>query len=296
MAYKYTVAALTLGFLGYNACDETEEVFKAVTETGYDGIDLFDFAEKRDLERIKRAAASTGLKIPEVMGNWGGADKDLACEDEGVRNRAIQYGKEVIDVCVELGSPTLGYCMPQPTSAEAPFTILPIEVLKKNLVNSLKAICNYAADHGIHVVIEPLNCYESYPCLMNTISETMSVINELGCDNVGLQPDVFHMNIGEASILNALRSGGTYVKHIHMNETNHFSFGAGHADLKGIFRTLKEIDFTGYITVYMPLVSRELFNLGFRDIVDKGITPAKADLKSYLGSAIDHLKRIERSV
>ena len=74
-----------------------------------------------------------------------------------------------------------------------------------------------------------------------------------------------------------------------------FSFGAGHADLKGIFQTLKEINFTGYVTVYMPLVSRELFNLGFRDMVDKGITPAKADLKSYLGNAIDHLKKIESS-
>ena len=296
MAYKYSLAALTLGFLGYNAYDETEEVFKAVTEAGYDGIDLFDFAEKRDAERIKDAAASTGLKIPEVMGNWAGPDKDLACEDEGVRRKAIQYGKEVIDLCVELGSPTLGYCLPQPTPAEACFTILPIEILKNNLVNSLRKICSYAADRGINVVIEPLNCYESYPGLMNTISETMSVIKELGCDNVGLQPDVFHMNIGEASILNALGSVEKYVKHIHMNETNHFSFGAGHADLKGIFRTLKDIDFTGYITVYMPLVSRELFNLGLRGMVDRGTTPAKADLKSYLGSAIDHLKKIESSV
>ena len=87
MAYKYSVAALTLGFLGYNAYDQTEEVFEAVAEAGYDGIDLFDFAEKRDVQRLKRAAASTGLKIPEVMGNWGGPDKDLACEDEGFRSR-----------------------------------------------------------------------------------------------------------------------------------------------------------------------------------------------------------------
>ena len=296
MAYKYSVAALTLGFLGYNACDETEEVFKAVTEAGYDGIDLFDFAEKRDVERIKRAAASTGLKIPEVMGNWGGPDKDLACEDAGVRRKAIQYGKEVIEMCVELGSGTLGYCLPQPTPAEACFTVLPIEVLKKNLVNSLKEICSYAADRGINVAIEPLNCYESYPCLMNTISETMSVIKELDCDNIGLQPDVFHMNVGEGSILDALRSAGKCVKHIHMNETNHFSFGAGHADLKGIYRTLKEIEFSGYITVYMPLVSRELFNLTFRGITDGAGKLSNNELKSYLSGAIDYLKKVELSI
>lgn len=296
MAFKYTVAGLTLGFLGYNAYDETEEVFQTVKDTGYDGIDLFDFAEKRDVKRIKQASESADLKIPEIMGNWGGPNKDLACEDEDTRVKAIQYAKEVIDVCVEVGSPTLGYCLPQPVTPEPCFTILPIETLRANLVVSLREMCTYAAGRGIDVVIEPLNCYESYPCLMNTVDETMSVIRELRCDNVGIQPDVFHMNIGEASIPDAIRSAGKHLKHIHMNETDHFSFGSGHADFNGIFRTLKEMDFAGYITVYMPLVSRELFNAAFRGIVDGGSVPAKADLKSYLQRAIDYLKRIESSV
>ena len=296
MAYKYSVAGLTLGFLGCNAYDDTEEIFQAVKEAGYDGIDLFDFAEKRDVEKIKRTAASTGLKIPEVAGDWAGPDKDLAGEDEGARKKGIQYGREVIDLCVAVGSPTLGFCLPQPAPAQACFTVLPIDILKKNLVNSLREICSYAASRGINVVIEPLNCYESYPCLINTISETMSVIEQVGCDNVGLQPDVFHMNIGEASVLEALRSAGKYAKHIHMNETNHFAFGTGHADFEGIFRTLKEIDFTGYITVYMPLVSRKLFNQGFRGPVDKGATPVPADLNAYLKNALDYLKKIESAV
>ena len=32
---------------------------------------------------------------------------------------------------------------------------------------------------------------------MNTLKETMDVIKDLDCDNIGLQPDVFHMNIGD---------------------------------------------------------------------------------------------------
>lgn len=296
MDFTYTLGGLTLGFLGYNAYDETEEVFQAAKDAGYDGIDLFDFAEKRDIERIKKASQSTNLKIPEIMGNWGGPDRDLACVDESVREKAIQYAREVVDVCAEVGSPTLGYCLPQPGTPEPCFTILPVETLRANLVESLKEVCTYAANRGIDVVIEPLNCYESYPCLMNTVAETISVIEELACDNVGVQPDVFHMNIGEASVLDAIRSAGKRLKHLHMNETNHFSFGSGHADFKGIFRTLKEMDFSGYITVYMPLVSRKLFNMAFRGIVDEGSVPAKADLKSYLESAIGYLKDVETSV
>ena len=295
MGHKYSVAALTLGFLGYNAYDETEEVFKGVKEAGYDGIDLFDFAEKRDVEKLKRSAESTGLKIPEVMGNWGGPGKDLACEDDQTRKKAVEYGKDVCDLCVAVGSPTLGYCLPQPATPEACFTIVPTDVLRRNLVLGLKEICEYAAGRGINVVIEPLNCYESYPGLMNTISQALSVISELGCDNVGLQPDVFHMNIGEAAILDALRSAGSYVKHVHMNETNHFGFGSGHTDFKGIYKTLKEMDFSGYITVYMPLVSRVLFNMTFRGIIDKGTDPAKVNLNTYFRSAIGYLKQIETS-
>ena len=81
-----------------------------------------------------------------------------------------------------------------------------------------------------------------------------------------------------------------------MNETNHFSFGSGHADYKAIYRTLKEIDFGGCITVYMPLVSRELFNLGFHGTVDEGAEPPTADLSAYLKSALSFLKDIESSV
>lgn len=296
MAFRYSVSALTLGFLGYDVLEEPDQILKAIKGAGYDGIDLFDDPKRRDANKLLQITESLGLKIPQVMGCWGGKDRDIAGENEKTRQKGIEYGKSTINYCIEVGSPTLGFCMPQPGVSEAPFSKLPVKTLRKNLVTGLKEICTYAAERGVSVALEPLNCYESYPCLMNTISEVLAVIREVSCSNVALQPDVFHMNIGEASITDALRQGEKYIRHIHMNETNHYRFGAGHADFKAILRTLKEISFAGYVTIYMPLVTRELFNMTFRGMLESGKRPARPDLRSSLEAPLKFLKEIEKEV
>lgn len=296
MAFRYSVSSLTLGFLGYNVLEEPDQILKVIKGAGYDGIDLFDDPKRRDAKKLRQITESLGLKIPQVMGCWGGKNRDIAGENEETRQKGIEYGKSTIDYCVEVGSPTLGFCLPQPSVPEAPFSILPTGTLRKNFVAGLKEICTYAAERSVSVAVEPLNCYESYPCLMNTISEALAVIRETGCSNVALQPDVFHMNIGEASITDALREGEKYIRHIHMNETNHYRFGAGHADFKAIVRTLKEIGFAGYVTIYMPLMTRELFNMTFRGMLDSGNRPIRPDLRSSLESPLKSLKEIEREI
>ena len=296
MAFKYSVSGLTLGFLGCDLSEEPDRILKAIKDAGYDGIDVFDNPNNRNAESLRQIAGSINLDIAEVLGAWGGNGRDLAGGNQDTRREAIEYAKGAIDYCVDLGSEIFGYCLPQPSMSEAPFSKRAVGALRKDLVEGLKQICNYAADRGVAVVIEPLNCYESYPCVMNTLDEAMTVIKELGCNNVGLQPDVFHMNIGEASITDALRAVGSHVKHFHMNETNHFSFGAGHADFEAIMRTLKEITFSGYITVYMPLITRELFNMTFRGLRDESKAVPKASIEAHLREPLEYLKRIEARI
>ena len=40
MGFKYTICADTLSWIGYNVLETPDQVFQAVKETGYDGIDL----------------------------------------------------------------------------------------------------------------------------------------------------------------------------------------------------------------------------------------------------------------
>ena len=61
-------------------------------------------------------------------------------------------------------------------------------------------------------------------------------------------------------------------------------------------QTLKEIGFSGYMTVYMPLMTRELFNMAFRGMVDEGTTPEKPDLDRLLTETIGYMKSVEAEI
>ena len=129
----------------------------------------------------------------------------------------------------------------------------------------------------------------------------MSVIDEIGSDFLGLQPDIYHMNISEASIPAALKAAGRHVKVVHMNETNHRFCGAGHADYPAIYRTLKEIVFDGYVSVDMPWISQEVSQMTAAGYGRAGTSGAAAgagapDLKSVLERQLAFLKNVEKGV
>ena len=294
MAFKYTVACGTLRFLGYDFLKRPQEILQVIKDAGYDGADLPGDPERMNAKELRRIVDSVGLEVPEVLGAWAyhhaGESRDLASPDEKVRKRGIQYAKKTIDLAVELGAQFFEICAAQPPVPQIPFPELPIETLRKNFLESVKEICEHGNNCGITVLLEPLNLYEAYAGVGTTIYEAINMIDKLGVSNVGIQPDVYHMNIGEASIPDALRAAGKYIKHFHMNETNHYRLGTGHADFKAIIRTLKEINFTGYIALYMPLVSQETL------LHHKEDAPIGPDLKTFLEEPLKYLKKIENTV
>ena len=305
MSFKYTVICGTVRYLGYDILENPREILEAVKNAGYDGADLPGDPERVNARELRSIVDSLGLQVPEVLGAWAyfhaGENRDLAGPDEEVRRRGIQYAKKSIDLAVELGAQFFEVCAAQPPVPQVPFPELPIKTLRKNFVESLKEICEYAGERGITILFEPLNRYEAYPGVLTSVYEAISLIKELGFSNTGIQPDIYHMNIEDASIPDALRAAGKYVRHVHIRETNCYSLGIGHADFNAIVRTLKEIDFAGYLAVYMPLISQEVFQLtsggyGRSSVTSEQDVATRPDLKIYLERAIRYLKGIEEAV
>lgn len=293
MRFKYVVNCDTLPFVGHDVLENPREVLGAIKEAGYDGVDLPGNPERLlDAQSLRQMVDDLGLVLPEVSGAWAWAyygphgDRNLAGPDEQARARGVEYSKRLIDLAVELGAQFFPACSIQPQIYELPWPKTPSATLRDNFLRSLSDLCRYAADRDITVVIEPLNHYEAYPGVATTIEETLSLIQELGADNLGIQPDVFHMNMSESSICDALRAAGRHITHMHINETNHVSLGTGHADFHAIIKTLKDVSYTGYIAVYMPFTTQEAW---------QG-TGEKPDLPVYLEQALLYLKAIETAV
>lgn len=303
MSIKHSIACDTLPFVGYSFYEDPKEILTAIKKAGYDGADPGWDAQKSNGKELRAIADSIGLDLPAVLGAWAffhaGEDRDL-CGDEAARQRGFAYARKAIDFAVELGARFFSVCAPQPPIYEMPYPNLSIQTLRRSLVEALREICTYAADRGITILFEPLNYYEARPGVLTSVYHAISLIEELGYENLGVQPDICHMYVSESSVTDALRAAGPLVKHVHTNETNRYSLGAGHADYLAIIRTLKEIDFDGYMSCYLPYTTQEIFNMASGGYAQRsGVsmdTSGRPDIMPYLEWPIQYLKEIERTV
>ncbi len=60
-------------------------------------------------------------------------------------------------------------------------------------IETAQRICDYAARRDVTILIEPVNRYEIN--LVNSMDEGAALLARVGRPNLGLMPDVFHMNI-----------------------------------------------------------------------------------------------------
>ncbi len=114
------------------------------------------------------------------------------------------------------------------------------------LRDALHTLGMRAARHGVPLILEPLNRYETN--LINRLEEGADLIRPLSDGNVKLLADLFHMNIEEVSIAEALRGAATHIGHIHFVDSNRRPAGSGHLDFAEIGRTLREIGYHGYLS------------------------------------------------
>ena len=305
MSFKYSVVCDTLKFLGYDVVENPRWILGAIKNAGYDGCDLPGDPGRVSAGELRPIVDALGLEVPAVQGAWAyfhaGESRDLAGTDREARRNGIAHSKECIDLAVALRAQFFQVSAVQPAIPQVLFPDLPIRTLRQNLVESLKEICGYAGERGITILLEPLNGFEGYPGVLTSVAEAISLINVLGFDNVGIQPDIHHMNMVEGSIPGALRAAGELVGHVHVNETNLYSLGTGHADFSAIMSALMEIGFAGYLAVYMPLVSQEVYQMapvgyGRSSSARASGAGTRPDLAAYLEEAIRHLKEIEGAV
>ena len=59
--------------------------------------------------------------------------------------------------------------------------------------------------------------------------------------------DLFHMNIEEANVPQAIRDAAPHVGHVHFADSNRSAIGFGHTDIQPIVDALTETGYTGYL-------------------------------------------------
>lgn len=107
-------------------------------------------------------------------------------------------------------------------------------------------IVPFAKAHGVTILIEPINRYESN--FINSLDEASAVLKRLPYGNVGIMADLFHMNIEDDVIAASLIRNRRYVKYIHIADSNRRAPGMGHTNFRAALDALKKTGYQGWLS------------------------------------------------
>jgi sugar phosphate isomerase/epimerase len=224
--------------------DGLESAAADAAKLGYDAIEIFPpAAEVLNPVEISALVKTHGLSVAAVGtgGGWVIHKQHLCLPDEEARTGARNFIRGIIDVAAQLGAPAIIGSM-QGRWGEG----VAREQALTWLGEALQDLGEHAAAQGQPLLYEPLNRYETN--LFNRVADTAGFLQSLATDNVKILADLFHMNIEESNVADAIRAGQGVIGHVHFVDSNRRAVGMGHTDFPPIVTALKEIGYEGYLS------------------------------------------------
>ena len=218
-----------------DACDRAGKL-------GFDAIEVFaPSTDVIDAKQLQPMLDANGLQVA-ALGTGAGMVKhglSLTSSDAGHRAKAIAFVNDIVSKAGEFeASAIIGSMQGRWDSDTDKTTALGY------LGEALDACGTHAEAYGVPLIYEPLNRYETNLC--NTVADGVALLESIESDNVVLLADLFHMNIEEQNIADALRAGGKHIGHVHFVDSNRRPAGYGHMDYTPIAAALREINYQGY--------------------------------------------------
>jgi sugar phosphate isomerase/epimerase len=199
-------------------------------------------ADSVDTAELQHSLSRHGISVA-ALGTGAGRivqNLMLTAEDEAVRTAARKFIGSLIDLGRSLGAPAIIGSMQGRIEPHQDR-----EQVLDWLRDALNDLGERAATHGVPLLVEPLNRYETN--VFNTLGQTVEFVSTLATKNVRVQADLFHMNIEEADLAAAIRRAGSLVGHVDFADSNRQAMGFGHTDIAPVIIALREIGYTGYL-------------------------------------------------
>ena len=174
-------------------------------------------------------------------GDWDAGERGIACHPDRVDEfragvaRAIEYGKA-------LGVPQLN-CL----AGKAPAGVSD-ESLRQTFVENLRFAAAALKEAGLKLLIEPINNYDIPGFYLNRTAQAISIIEEVGSDNLFLQYDVYHAQRFEGELAATMSRYIGHIAHVQVADNpGRNEPGTGEINYDFIFRHLDRIGYTGFV-------------------------------------------------
>ena len=258
-----------------------ETTMARISRLGYTSIEIQGAPQLYDLEEIK------GLLKKYNLTCWGSVTLmedglNLMSGDARERQNTMTYLKSLVDMVATLDGHmvsvvpgTVGKIVPDGRPEDE----------WELAVSGMKELYAYAEARGIKLGIEPINRFETY--FVNRAAQAYALAEATG-PNCGVCLDIFHMNLEEADWEKALRDCADRLHGFHVADNNRMAPGMGSLDWAKIIGVLKDIGYTGAVSVeFCPPLDRTPANPypGSIDENPEGLTPEQLKFLEDHGSS-----------
>ncbi len=172
-----------------------------------------------------------GIKVAGVCGMFS-PDNDLSSNRATQRQAAIDYLKREIPFTAAVGG---GYLLVVPGAVGRPGKYDDMEFARS--VETLRLAAGLFVQHGIKAAVEPIRAAEVSFC--HTIADAQAYIaaaNHPGVQHIN--GDVYHMQVGEAHIGEAIVAAGERLTNLHVADSNRCALGEGSLDVDTLIMAL----------------------------------------------------------
>jgi sugar phosphate isomerase/epimerase len=240
-------------------CNETfqdwpfDKAFAFAAELGYTGLEIapftihtsaYEISAPRRAE-VRRQAEAAGLEI--IGLHWLLAKTTgyyLTTPDDAVRRKTAEYLAELARLCRDLGghvmvlgSPLQRNLLPGVTHEQA------MELAADCLRQAMPTL----EECSVTLAVEPLGPKDGNFLL--TAAQGVELCQRVGSPHCRLHLDCKAMSSEAKPIPELLKENVAWLQHFHANDPNLRGPGMGDLDFVPIFRTLREIGYTGWVCV-----------------------------------------------
>ena len=226
--------------------DYSSYVYKA-RKAGFDLLEITSgimTLSDGELEQLKKTAKDEGIILTACIGIP--KEFDVSSENEETRRKGLDYVKKLFVSMDRADIRQLGGIIYAYWPCDYSLPVDKAAVRERSIV-SVRELAEYAMRYGIKLVVEVVNRFEHF--LINDAREAVKYVKDVGCSNVSVMLDTFHMNIEEDNIGDAIRYTNELLGHLHIGECNRKVPGKGHMPWKEIGKALRDIGYSGYVVM-----------------------------------------------
>jgi sugar phosphate isomerase/epimerase len=224
--------------------DDLAGSIQQAARLGFHGVEIFPpAADAINVNEVRKLLSDHGLALA-AMGTgagWARHKLSLTSADATTRQKAEAFIRAIADTAGSLGAPAIVGSMQGRwgDGVDKPSAL-------RYLAESLGRLGEHARQYNVPLLYEPVNRYETN--LINTIGEASEFVHQAPSNNLKVLADLFHMNMEEANIADALRAGGDRIGHIHFVDSNRKPAGMGHMNYAPIAEALRFIGYKGFLS------------------------------------------------